>query len=62
MNTRKLAIACPTCGSGVLNEPDVWSDYVVIRVGTLDDPSLVAPKRELYVNRRARWLSIATDP
>jgi hypothetical protein len=53
---------CPTCGSGVLNEPDVWSDYVVIRVGTLDDPSVVAPKQELYVNRRARWLSIATDP
>ena len=53
---------CPTCGSGVINEPDVCSDYVVIRVGTLDDPSLVAPKQELYVNRRARWLSIATDP
>ena len=22
---------CPTCGSGVLNEPEVWPDHVVIR-------------------------------
>jgi hypothetical protein len=52
---------CPTCGSGVLNEAEVWSDHVVIRVGTLDDPSLVAPKQELYASKRARRLSIATD-
>ena len=52
---------CPTCGSGVINEPEVWPDHVVIRVGTLDDPSLVAPKQELYASRRARWLSISAE-
>jgi hypothetical protein len=49
---------CPTCGSGVLNEPEVWPDHVVIRVGTLDDPSVVTPAQELYASKRAHWLSI----
>jgi hypothetical protein len=52
---------CACCGSGVLNEPAVWPDHVVIRVGTLDDPNVVAPKQELYASRRARWLSIETE-
>ena len=25
------------------------------------DPSLVAPKQELYANKRARWLGIETE-
>lgn len=49
---------CPTCGSGVINEPEVWPDHVVIRVGTLDDPGAFMPKQELYARNRARWLSI----
>jgi hypothetical protein len=52
---------CSTCGSGVINEPAVWPDHVVIRVGTLDDPSLVQPKQELYASKRARWVSIALE-
>ncbi|MBV8848184.1 MAG: GFA family protein [Methylobacteriaceae bacterium] len=52
---------CPACGSGVINEPEVLPGYVVIRVGTLDDPSVVAPKQELYASKRARWLAIDTE-
>ena len=49
---------CPNCGSGVINEPEVWPDHVVIKVGTLDDPTLAAPTQELYARSRASWVSI----
>jgi hypothetical protein len=51
---------CARCGSGVLNEPAVWPDYVVIRVGTLDDLSLISPTAELYAAARAPWITIKT--
>jgi hypothetical protein len=52
---------CPNCGSGVINEPEVWPDHVVIRVGTLDDPTVVAPAQELYARSRLPWVSIITQ-
>ena len=52
---------CPRCGAGVLNEPSVWPDHVVIRVGTLDDPSLISPSTEFYSASRASWLAIRTS-
>ena len=52
---------CGRCGSGLINEPAVWPDHVVIRVGTLDDPNVVVPKQEFYASKRARWLSIETE-
>lgn len=52
---------CPNCGSGVINEPEVWPDHVVIKVGTLDDPTLVAPALELYARSRLSWLSIVIE-
>lgn len=49
---------CPKCGSGVINEPEVWADYVVIRAGTLDDPAAADPTLELYARSRLPWLTI----
>ena len=50
---------CPNCGSGIINEPEVWPDHVVIKVGTLDDPKAVAPAHQFYAGSRMPWLSIA---
>ena len=52
---------CPTCGSGVLNEPSVWPDRVVIRLGALDEPSAIEPTMELYAGSRAHWLAVQTS-
>jgi hypothetical protein len=52
---------CPNCGSGVINEPEVWPDHVVIKVGTLDEPAAVAPALELYAQSRMPWVSIARE-
>jgi len=54
--TRKF---CPGCGSGLINEPEVWPDHVVIKVGSLDDPTLAAPALELFARSRLHWVSIA---
>jgi hypothetical protein len=51
---------CPRCGSGVWNEPAVWPDYVVIRIGTLDEPSAISPSAEFYSAARAPWITIKT--
>lgn len=48
---------CPVCGTGVLNELELRPDYVVIRAGTLDDPSLAAPAYEVFARSKAAWLS-----
>ena len=49
---------CPVCGSGIINEPSIWPDHVVIRVGTLDDAAAFAPALELYARSRLPWLTI----
>ena len=50
---------CPACGSGIVNEPEVWPEYVVIRIGSLDDPNVVtAPTHEFYAKARAPWIAI----
>lgn len=47
---------CPTCGSGVLNRLEMAPGMVVIRGGTLDDPTAVAPTFELYTRTKPAWL------
>jgi hypothetical protein len=49
---------CPTCGSGVYNEPQRIPDAVVLKAGTLDDPKAVAPSQELFAEARAEWLGV----
>jgi hypothetical protein len=51
---------CPTCGSGIYNEPEVIADSIVLRAGTLDDPEAVAPTYELFADSRPDWLSLST--
>ncbi|MCC7539124.1 MAG: GFA family protein [Deltaproteobacteria bacterium] len=47
---------CPTCGSGVINRLEMAPGAVVIRGGTLDDPTVVAPTFELYARTKPAWL------
>jgi hypothetical protein len=52
---------CPVCGSGILHELERGPEYVVIKAGTLDDPSLVTPTHEIFVKSRMPWVSITGD-
>jgi hypothetical protein len=51
---------CPVCGSGIYNEPEILPDVVVVRGGTLDDPSAFPPTRELFARSRPDWVEITT--
>lgn len=44
---------CPICGSGINNRLEMAPGMVVIKGGTLDDPSAVAPTFEVYARSKA---------
>ena len=46
---------CPACGSPILGAPDEAYGVVVIRVGSLDDPSIFAPQFICYASRGHAW-------
>ncbi len=48
---------CATCGSGITNELEHVANAVVIKAGTLDDPSAIAPTYEVFVGGRSPWVS-----
>jgi len=52
---------CPNCGSGIINEPEVWPEHVVIKAGTLDDPARASPAQEFYAGSRIPWVRINQD-
>ena len=49
---------CPNCGSPVLTAADIMRDVVMIRAGTLDDPSSLKPTMEIYCDSKQPWVSL----
>ncbi len=52
---------CPTCGTPVFSEADPRPDFVVVRVGTLDDPEIGKPAGTIWTKSAPSWACIATD-
>jgi hypothetical protein len=52
---------CPECGSMILSEPDAFQGVAIIRVGTLDDTSLVQPTMEIYCDSAQPWVKLEGD-
>ena len=46
---------CPTCGSTLFTRADGLPGLAVIRAGTLDDPTVVAPQMNMYVASAPAW-------
>jgi hypothetical protein len=46
---------CPTCGTPLLSESSGSPDTVVIRVGTLDDPSRFPPRQNIWTDSVPQW-------
>ena len=57
---RKLAFFCPTCGTRMWHRSSVDSQWVTLKVGTLDDAHLVSPRGHLWVSKKQPW--IVLDP
>ena len=49
---------CPNCGSPVASNVDVFADTMMIRSGSLDDPSWVKPSMEIYCEDKQPWISL----
>jgi hypothetical protein len=50
---------CPTCGSVMFGMPAVVPDIVSLYVGTLDDPSVFAPRAIVFTSERHEWDRLA---
>ena len=48
-------VFCPTCGTSVFSRPSAMSGMLMVRAGTLDDPSGVVPGMSIYASRAQAW-------
>jgi hypothetical protein len=46
---------CSQCGSTLFSRPRSIDGITLLRVGTLDDPSQIAPSMSVYVSRAHAW-------
>lgn len=46
---------CPSCGTPVTSGSDARPQYVILRVGTMDHPSLVAPAMTIWTDSAPEW-------
>ena len=51
---------CPDCGTSLLDEAATVPGLVMIAAGTLDDPSWVKPKSEIYCASAQPWVRFDT--
>lgn len=46
---------CPVCGTPVASASDTRPQYVILRVGTLDAPSLAPPAMTIWADSAPHW-------
>ena len=49
---------CPSCGVHLFSEAEVRPHLIFVRVGTLDDPNLVAPAMTIWTSEAPAWACI----
>jgi len=52
---------CPACGTAVWSEYGGLRSLRFVRVGTLDDPSALAPNVHIYVRSKLSWVTLPDD-
>ncbi len=53
---------CPRCGSGILHQLEArGTDVLVIKAGSLDDPTVVSPAVEIFVRSKLPWVSVSGE-
>jgi hypothetical protein len=51
---------CPDCGSPIFTSAPRHPDHVFVKAGTLDDPSVVLPTRQIWTTSAVAWAAL--DP
>ena len=52
---------CPTCGSPLFAKNSARSQFIVARVGSLDDPNAVSPMASIWTSEAPEWALIHPD-
>ena len=55
---RMFRTFCPTCGTPVFSEAEPRPDFVVVRVGSLDDPEIGKPVGTIWTKSAPSWACI----
>jgi len=48
-------VFCTTCGTPLFSRPRAMAGMLMVRAGTLDDPSTVAPGMSIFASRAQAW-------
>ncbi|MEJ8815260.1 GFA family protein [Variovorax ureilyticus] len=51
---------CGRCGSHLFADTSAYPGSIIVRVGTMDDPSSITPRANIWSARAPRWACI--DP
>lgn len=49
---------CATCGSPIISEQEESNGVLILKVGTLDDPSALAPAINVWTSTAMPWVAI----
>ncbi len=52
---------CPQCGSSIAEEPGTRPGFIILNVGTFDDPAIAKPGREIFRDDALPWLHVGGD-
>jgi hypothetical protein len=52
---------CPKCGTPVFSEAEPRPDFIIVRVGTLDDPEIGKPVGTIWTSSAPSWACIDED-
>ena len=56
-----LRYFCPECGSSIAEEPGTRLGMIILNVGTLDDPTVAKPGREIFREDALPWIEVHGD-
>ena len=52
---------CGNCGTSLYGESEIYQDSIVLKVGSLDDPSVFKPTMNVWVSSAQPWHYIDPD-
>jgi hypothetical protein len=52
---------CPECGSSISSEAEVMPGMIMLKAGSMDDPSVVKPVMQIYCDSAQPWVSLGGE-
>ena len=56
---RKLALFCPVCGTRLWHRPCEDSEWITLKIGTLDVTTGISPRGHLWTSKKQPWILIS---